>query len=473
MSAELTRSRLRRKAASLDALRAQVEAAHLVVSPRHPRWIRINLLRTSLEDQLSSTFSDFTRVHAIADVAAAATTTTGKVLYIDEHVPNLVAISPNFEILKTSAYKSGEIILQDKASCFPAYLLDPHADDGDIIDSCAAPGNKTTHLAAIVSSQAQKADGRPARVFAFERNPHRAKTLETMVNLAGGDEVIHISGRQDFLRVDPDDRLYKDVGYLLLDPSCSGSGIVDREGLPPIHLPSIGGPDAQAQKAGKDQSRKRKRTTEEPAEGGEQVLVDDDGRETIVSSEKELAARLDTLSSFQLMLLQHAFKFPSAKRITYSTCSIHAQENEKVVLKALRSDVGKARGWRILTRSCQVSGLKDWPVRGSVDAADGDETIADACIRTYRDDGRGVMGFFVAGFVRDDRGVDLDDVDDDDNGPCIRHEDGRNARNATGMALPKGIRSLDEKPLHSDSIGGNAYTTEQVYTDDEWDGFTD
>ncbi|KAF3012154.1 hypothetical protein E8E14_004073 [Neopestalotiopsis sp. 37M] len=406
LSAELTRVRLRRKAASVDALRVQVETAYAEASPRYPRWIRVNALKTTLDHQLNTTFKDFTRVNAIGEVASAI----GHNLYIDEHVPNLVAVSPGFEVLKTSAYKSGAIILQDKASCFPAYLLDPQLEDGHVIDSCAAPGNKTTHLAAILSSRTPVPEGEPPKVFAFERNGHRAKTLQTMVTLAGGDDIIDITPKQDFLRVDPDARLYRDVGCLLLDPSCSGSGIVDREGLPPIHLP---GPNGSAEpKSGKNQNRKRKRKADDETSSGadEQIMVDDDGKQTVITSEQELLSRLDQLSSFQLILLQHAFKFPSAKRITYSTCSIHAQENEEVVVKALQSDIARARGWRILTRDQQVSGMKDWPVRGSVDAAHGNETIADACIRTYRDDGRGVMGFFVAAFIRDESLANADDV---------------------------------------------------------------
>lgn len=47
------------------------------------------------------------------------------------------------------------------------------------------------------------------------------------------------------------------------------------------------------------------------------------------------AGRLKSLSSFQAMILKHALSFPKAKRVVYSTCSIHKEENELVILEIL------------------------------------------------------------------------------------------------------------------------------------------
>ncbi len=218
LASEFTRARIRRKAASVEALKAQVDAASAFASG-HPRWVRINAIKSSLDDQLRTTFSSFTRVHAIADILLAGS----KLLYVDENVPDLVAVSPGTDLTKTDAYKSGAIILQDKASCFPAYLLDPRPEDGDLVDSCAAPGNKTTHLAAMLLSAnataSRKAGGR--RIFAFEKDAGRSKTLREMVKAAGCDSFTHVSPATDFLKVDPRDAAYGRVGAILLDPSCS------------------------------------------------------------------------------------------------------------------------------------------------------------------------------------------------------------------------------------------------------------
>ncbi len=234
--------------------------------------------------------------------------------------------------------------------------------------------------------------------MAFEKDPARSKTLLKMVKVAGSQDCTLIHAAKDFLGVDPSDPAYRHVGALLLDPSCSGSGIVGRDAMPELHLPRSRDAE-QGRKSAANTSRKRKA---EALDGeGRSVLVDDDGRTTALRSESDLKARLEALSSFQLALILHAFRFPAATKITYSTCSVHAEENEHVVFQALQSDVARDRGWHLLERRSQVPGMREWPVRGDVGAAHGDEGLAEACIRANRDDSRGTMGFFVAGFLRD------------------------------------------------------------------------
>jgi 25S rRNA (cytosine2278-C5)-methyltransferase len=71
----------------------------------------------------------------------------------DTHIPNLLAFPPKTTFHNDPSYISGKIILQDKASCFPAVILDPPAkDDTVVIDATAAPGNKTSHLCALMKN---------------------------------------------------------------------------------------------------------------------------------------------------------------------------------------------------------------------------------------------------------------------------------------------------------------------------------
>jgi hypothetical protein len=73
----------------------------------------------------------------------------------DEHIPDLLLFNPQVRFHEEEAHRSGKIILQDKASCFPATVLthDTHELRGDFIDATAAPGNKTTHLSALLGNK--------------------------------------------------------------------------------------------------------------------------------------------------------------------------------------------------------------------------------------------------------------------------------------------------------------------------------
>ena len=114
----------------------------------YPRWIRVNTVRTTLQKQLEGTFASYKRVDSLSGLVQDE---DQKRLFIDPDIPDLVAVPPGVEFTSSPAYKNGEIILQDKASCIPAYLLTGDEHTGNLVDACAAPGNKTTHLAALLA----------------------------------------------------------------------------------------------------------------------------------------------------------------------------------------------------------------------------------------------------------------------------------------------------------------------------------
>ena len=354
---------------------------------------------------MNTIFSNYCRLDSIEELLTKPKGAQ-KFLHVDKHVPNLIALSPNEDLTRTAAYRDGRIILQDKASCFPAHLLGPPAEGRDCIDACAAPGNKTTHMAALMQTHMEKGK---AHIYACERNKQRAKTLQAMIALAGADKHTNVKAGQDFLRLDPIHLTWSNVGSIILDPSCSGSGIVGRDEELTLTLPRVG--DDNEPKAKK---RKRKasdiQTMRTSTIRENQVLVEE--------PPKDPDFRLEALSHIQLKLLLHAFRFPHATRVAYSTCSIHVQENEHVVTKALLSPTAMERGWRILQRDEQVSGMAAWPVRGQESACekassthpgcrDGvtAEEVAAACIRCERGSKEGTQGFFVAAFVRSEGAV--------------------------------------------------------------------
>ena len=376
------------------------ESKATLVQRLHPRWVRVNSIKSDLDEQLRTTFAGYTITESLEEILKYPPSSVEKLIHIDNHIPNLLALPPATDLSKAPAYLNGQIIIQDKASCFPAYLLHPTHEDGDCLDACAAPGNKTTHLAAILHDEGRAA-ARP-KIYAYERDNDRALTLLTLLRRAGAQNSVITKIGQDFLKIDPAKAPWDGIGTLLLDPSCSGSGILGRDETLNVILPSKKTSDPL-----KAQSKKRKRKimtkTASIAHDVPEEIATDDGNPS-----DQLAARLTALSIFQLKLLLHAFHFPNARRITYSTCSIYAEENERVVVKALGSSIAQERGWQILRREDQISGMKAWKIRGEVEACTdvveddsiGMEEIAEACIRCEKGTEEGTQGFFVAGFVR-------------------------------------------------------------------------
>jgi 25S rRNA (cytosine2278-C5)-methyltransferase len=80
--------------------------------------------------------------------------------------------------------------------------------------------------------------------------------------------------------------------------------------------------------------------------------------------------RLEKLAAFQLKMVQHSMKFPSVEKIVYSTCSIHATENEHVGFAALRSKEAIKGGFTLAPRTEMIP---TWPRRGLEEAASNDD----------------------------------------------------------------------------------------------------
>ncbi|KAH9068155.1 S-adenosyl-L-methionine-dependent methyltransferase [Lactarius deliciosus] len=196
LRSEFQRVKIRRGAKSDSELSLGVD----VRAARIPRYVRVNSLKWSIDE-------------------AVKTFQRGGKFARDTHVENLLSFPPQTQLTDTPEYADGRLILQDKASCFPAVVLSPPARPGCvIIDATAAPGNKTSHLSALMGNQ--------GKILAFERDRKRYGTLKSMLARAGCNNVEALNG--DFLSTDFEDEKYSRVTHILLDPSCSGSGIVNR-----------------------------------------------------------------------------------------------------------------------------------------------------------------------------------------------------------------------------------------------------
>ena len=113
------------------------------------------------------------------------------------------------EIRKLGIYENGEIYLQSLSSMIPVVILEPKEKE-NILDMTAAPGGKTTQIAAIAENK--------VFITACEKNKIRYDRLKYNVEKQG---VKNINIMQEDSRKLSD---YFSFDKILLDAPCSGSG---------------------------------------------------------------------------------------------------------------------------------------------------------------------------------------------------------------------------------------------------------
>lgn len=116
------------------------------------------------------------------------------------------------KIQEMEIYKNGKIYLQSLSSMLPPIILEPK-EGTDILDMAAAPGGKTTQIAALTNNK--------AHITACEKNKIRAERLKYNVDKQGATCVFIMPKDSRFI----DD--FFSFDQILLDAPCSGSGTLD------------------------------------------------------------------------------------------------------------------------------------------------------------------------------------------------------------------------------------------------------
>jgi 16S rRNA (cytosine967-C5)-methyltransferase len=174
----------------------------------HPRWI-VDLWWDWLGP-------DATRALLAADnePAELALRVNALVDYDLDDVPGrregeAIVVDGPFDALAHPGYAAGAFTPQSRASQLVARALAP-APGERVLDLCAAPGGKTTHLAALMEGTGE--------VVAVERNPQRARALQaTTARLRAPNVTVITADANDYDGAGRFDRV-------LLDPPCSGLG---------------------------------------------------------------------------------------------------------------------------------------------------------------------------------------------------------------------------------------------------------
>nr|SVE74219.1 EOG090X07AW [Daphnia barbata] len=224
-------------------------------SPR-PMTIRTNTLKTRRRDLAQALINRGVNLDPIGKWSKV-----GLVIY-NSQVP----------VGATPEYLAGHYIIQGASSFLPVMALAPQEGD-KVLDMSAAPGGKTSHIAAIMKNTGM--------LFANDPNPDRAKAVVGNLHRLGVTNAVVMTYDGKVLP-----KMSKGYNRVLLDAPCSGSGVISKD------------PSAKTSKDSKDIAR-------------------------CSHLQKELIlAAIDCADE--------------GGYIVYSTCSVLVQENEWVVDYALK-----------------------------------------------------------------------------------------------------------------------------------------
>ena len=105
--------------------------------------------------------------------------------------------------------------VQDESSMLPAMLLQPKAGE-EILDMCAAPGGKTTHMAALMENK--------GRITACDIYPHKLKLIDENAKRLKLDNIKTELQDGTVLR----EEWIESFDRVLVDAPCSGLGVLRR-----------------------------------------------------------------------------------------------------------------------------------------------------------------------------------------------------------------------------------------------------
>ena len=163
--------------------------------------LRINSLKTDLNKFLQE-LKDF-------DINAEPINQLNNAITLNSH-PRYIKNLPG--------YKEGMWIVQDRSSQWVGPLLNPKKGE-KILDACAAPGSKTTHLAELTNDDAE--------ILAVDRSEKRLKILKSNLERLDIKSVKTFKGdATKLIDIKPNLKYYFDK--ILIDAPCSGIGTFAR-----------------------------------------------------------------------------------------------------------------------------------------------------------------------------------------------------------------------------------------------------
>ena len=168
---------------------------------RAPKWLRVNVARTSVDDYLDS---------------LAASGTDGEISgQLIDGVPQAIRLASPVPVNELPGFADGVVSVQDAGAQLAApWLL--HGGGERVLDACAAPGGKTCHLLELLGPQADLTaiDIEEDRLSRVRENLARQGLAATVIAADAAEPESWWDGV-------PYDRI-------LLDAPCSATGVIRR-----------------------------------------------------------------------------------------------------------------------------------------------------------------------------------------------------------------------------------------------------
>ena len=161
-----------------------------------PTTFRVNTLKASIEE--------------IKELLNSLKIKYSNVLWYED----ALILEEDYKLQELDIYKNGKIYIQSLSSMIPALIVNPNEKE-NILDMCAAPGGKTTQMAALSQNK--------AIITACEKNKIRLERLKYNLEKQGATRVGIITKDSRYL-----DNFFS-FDKILLDAPCSGSGTLNVE----------------------------------------------------------------------------------------------------------------------------------------------------------------------------------------------------------------------------------------------------